>query len=619
MSRSYRWNDLTDKEKLDLNELYELKYEMTLDLYRARARRLEAVAIKERNSPLLDNWEYYLYKMFGTRFMGSLAFSLDPYWQCIDLSKKEFGLPKKLIGTLVPQVVAPVNRHTKFTAILPSQTLFKETKRNVASSNHLVFEGGTFRASGMGDSVSETHYSLAAVPFQLACYGWRHDTTWKTRNPGKKISRNTLKKLPNQVGEFELFVPSIKAESVSYGYVHSDTKITVLQGVGNPHPPTLTTKERDQWTGYTTGPVATVLDSTCQAYYAAEHIYAHSVMIQHLDKMMAQCVPNRRYFNLGYQIGELKDVPNSIKGTLHTWREVQKLLGTANFKTAANTRSWWTRENVKANRSALSKVLDGPHLDKDLSAAYLNFKFGWQSLFQAIQKMATSPQRAADDINKLVARNGKVSNLSYQIGWSEPVSSSPGLSLPGSTAILSIDDVNHPVGVSAVRDITLRCVANTGINFPQIDQPNFKMQLFLDKMGLSPTPADAYDLLPWTWLIDWFTGATDYIHLMDRVNGNRDIVNYALLTYKSLTRVKGVRQMYGQTTVGWKYVPPDAGVDPLHTETYKTWFNFTGELRMKYELRASVASLINQKTYSGLNLADDQKSILQALFTSFAK
>lgn len=610
-----------EKDKKSLEELYQLKYDVVLDLYRRRARRLEAVAVKEHNAPLMDNWEYYLYKMFGSRFVGSLAFSLDPYWQAIDLSNPDFGVPKKILDTIAPQVVTPVNRHTKFVSILPSQTYFVETKKNHASSNSLLFEGGKFRASGVKDTVTTINAKLTPIPFQSQCYGWKHDTTWKTRNPGQKVSRRTLKNLKYSQGEFELFVPTIKATSQTYGYKAFQTRTSVVQAVGNPNPPTLITNEDDYWYGHTTGPTVTVLDATCQSYYGSEQIYARKVMSDHLDKMMAQTVPNRRYFNLGYQIGELKDVPFSIKSTLRSWRDCQRLMGNAAFYAAYRDKLWWQRRNIERYWPALRRLPNNlfgkSDFDKTGAELYLNFKFGWDSLFGAIKHMLTSPLKAANDINKIIARNGKFSNLAYQIGWSEPLSAIPSLNLPSSnTLILNIDDTNHPAGVTGTRDITLRAVSNTGINFPECDKPSFRMKLFLDKMGLVPNAADAYDLIPWTWLIDWFTGATDYIHLMNRVNGNRDLVNYSLITYKSITRVKGARQMYGLSTVGWKHVPPDLGTAPLHTETYTQWWDFSGELVLKYELRLSVASLLSVGTYSS-PLNEDQKAILTSLFISY--
>lgn len=610
-------DNFSKKEKLSLSELYQLKYDVVLDLYRRRARRLEAVAIKEHNSPLLDSWEYYIYKLFGSRLVGSLAFSLDPYWQTVDISKKEFGVPKKFIDTLAPIVVTPVNRHRKFPTILAYQTLFKENKYDVISSNGLVWNNPGWSMSGMKSQITNQDYSTTGgLPAQLPCYGWIHDTTWKTRNPGSKTSYKTTKTLPQSQGEYELFVPRIEASGCSYGYMSMDSRQSVSQAVGTGL--YAVTTEQTKKSGHATGPVAVVLDSDLQTFYAAEHIYGRSVMVSHLDKMMAQCVPNRRYFNLAYQIGELKDVPMSIRSTLHSWRSFQLAIGKEGFIQAYLDSSWWTRDRAHKYSSFLKKMLPGYDADKELAAIYLNFKFGWESLFSAIKKLLSSPVRAAKDINDLCRRNGKFSNLSYQINWSEGLTSPLTLYLPTGTFILS-PHVDNPAGITGRREVTLRLVVNSGINFPECDGPSFRWKLFLDHLGLVPTPADAYDLIPWTWLIDWFTGASDYIHLMDRVNGNKSPINYGLITYKSLTRVTGSQKLYGQSTVGWKNVPPDLGTAPLHTSTYDNCFNFSGSVVLKYELRLSVASLINVSTYSGQNLTADQITILGALSRTFSK
>jgi hypothetical protein len=52
----------------------------------------------------------------------------------------------------------------------------------------------------------------------------------------------------------------------------------------------------------------------------------------------------------------------------------------------------------------------------------------------------------------------------------------------------------------------------------------------LKKIGLIPTISDFYDLVPWSWLVDWFTGLGDYVHAVDYVNSDPSMINYGFAT-----------------------------------------------------------------------------------------
>lgn len=360
-----------------------------------------------------------------------------------------------------------------------------------------------------------------------------------------------------------------------------------------------------------------ITDASAQSYAASEKTYAQTIMAKNLDSLMAQCVPNRREFNFAYQIGELKDTLQMCKASLQTWVDVQRLMGKDAFTKALYEQEWWNEINVYQNRGALSRVLDRTAmLDKSAANLYLNFKFGFQSLYQALRQLLDKPESVAKDMNYLIRNNGRFANLSSTRSWTEKIASPPTLSLPNTSGYL-VPDSAYPAETWGYRKIDLRCCVNTGINFPAADVPSLRWKTFLDKLGFRPTASDLYDLIPWTWLYDWFSGTTQYVHLLDRLNGDKSLINYGFITYKSVGTVFGSRRLFGTSTYSMRSIPPSSASDPVWQEIVKWSHEFTGRVELSYELRLSIASLINVKTYSGLNLSGDQKTIIGALLSAY--
>jgi hypothetical protein len=315
----------------------------------------------------------------------------------------------------------------------------------------------------------------------------------------------------------------------------------------------------------------------------------------------------------------------TLHGTLQAWRDLAALMGgSKQFLLAVTTESWWTESQYNRLRSALRRVGIIRDPGKSLANLYLSFKFGWQSMFQALQGFLRSPELIAKDLNRLIARNGRFTTLSRSISWTEEMAAPPTISMP--TAILRTcsPDASHPLGFKGLREVELRCCVNSGIYFPKIDVPDFRWNMFLRKYGVSTefpwiSPGDLYDLIPWTWLLDWFVGLGNYIHLMDVSNGDRSIVNYGFMTYKSIGRVTG-RQTYSSTaTYSEKSIPPDTASSGGFSSSTKVLMPMDGQLELKYELRLSLATLASSsvKTYAGQNLTSDQKTIIGALVNKF--
>lgn len=51
-----------------------------------------------------------------------------------------------------------------------------------------------------------------------------------------------------------------------------------------------------------------------------------------------------------------------------------------------------------------------------------------------------------------------------------------------------------------------------------------------DLIGLNPRFIDVYNLTPWTWLFDWFTGCGQYLELIESINRDNKLINWGLIS-----------------------------------------------------------------------------------------
>jgi hypothetical protein len=429
------------------------------------------------------------------------------------------------------------------------------------------------------------------------------DTTDKTRNPKSGGPKKQEPNLQSQ-GEMERFSPNLVTNGWS-GSLRTYSASYLSLPSWNP-------EFHISWTDYSSSLApasAAVVTASVQSWPSQEKVYAIATMAKNLDSMLARCVPTRRYFNLGYQIGELKDLPMSLRSTLRTWLDIELAMGREGFNKAFRDSKWWTRERQRHFAPYLRDCgIDRP-LDKSLSELYLNFKFGWASMYQAVNKLVLTPQRVTKEVNYLIRRNGKFTKLSTTKRWSEPAPATIQWLYPSHPTYFNFGD---SVSSSAVRDVSLRCVCDVGFHFPPLSVPALRSQLYFDKLGLYPSPGDIYDLVPWTWMVDWFVGLGDYIHLMDRINGSDNLINYGFMTYKSKVRNRA----------DWSYTGTSSTsitVDGInHTDTQVAKPHLTAFIDLNYELRYSIARLVGVKTYSGQGLSLDQSTILGSLLSQFA-
>lgn len=221
---------------------------------------------------------------------------------------------------------------------------------------------------------------------------------------------------------------------------------------------------------------------------------------KHLPEVLPKALANRRQFNLFYQLGELKDLPQLIDGTRAFLDEL--------------------------TRFAKDPVTSLHLADKTLAGAYLTKIFGYDSLLQAAQQLIAYPTKLSKKLNYLLQKNGKTVPVRalriYDGPQVLPFSVMADL-VPSMIPVPYCETTN--LRCYDLSKVEYRCSVNQRINFPKVGTPYGSAQTLSNSIGLTPRVVDLYNLIPWTWLIDWFTGLSSYLDMFEAVNGDWQLIN----------------------------------------------------------------------------------------------
>lgn len=547
------------------------------DLYRQRARDLMTQS---------SGIERYVIGIFGPNFIGSLAMAIDPL--------KRFYNTQNVVATLLDGDKIVRSRRINTTKGAARTQHWKEVR--LYSGYKSNPQGGLFSYQRTGPDRTETTGTVNRGT-QPPLYGVINDTT-RTSRPDHMTQ-----------GEFELFVPKLVSPSRSVAWQTKDYVATNQVGGGlqriDDHNFTYVRLE---------GPEFTISQSNIDLYLSQIRARAIATMQKHAPAMMAKAHPNRRNFDLFYQISELRDLKQTLQGTLEIWLTIERTIGINLFRSLMRSDLEWRNADVirlfESKLGARYGFQTRPLETIDVAAgrAFLTFKFGWESMQRAIMDFLPSPKKTAREINYLVSRIGRDTSFRKTKRFQDEE-----VILPAMTTGLIHDEgiLDSTVRKSGLRHVELRLVCNYTVKFPELDLPRLRKELYLHKLGAYPTPSDIYNLIPWTWLADWFLGAGDYLSLLETMSSNPSVVNYGFITYREDTELTATIRGNLQTNVTRR---TDGTVQ---TYTRMREYQHDGRLKLTYQLRMSLPRLLSSvKTYWDEDPSLSQAAIMSALVAS---
>lgn len=329
---------------------------------------------------------------------------------------------------------------------------------------------------------------------------------------------------------------------------------------------------------------AVLSGSTYPNLRTSEKAYNLALMQENALSMYKGFTPFQRNYTLFRNIVELRDIPRSVVSLRAALSELVRI-----------------DKSLKHNQ--LREVFNLGKQTSILSNEWLSYNFGWRQLYSDITSLLSSPEKIAKQINFLLSRSGKNTTYRSKRLFTSRVSNVSGFEIYKAGG----DAGPNTVSTDLERQTELRMVINAIFDFPPVDLPSFKQKLFYNKLGAFVTPTDLYNLVPWTWLIDWFTGFGNYVEIMDTVNRDPTTINYGFLTCS--TRGKLITTY--NTSERTSYQFPD-GSQSAYSTLRK--YTYTPILEYHCENRRDMATLFDVASIStGKGLTSYQQSILGAL------
>jgi hypothetical protein len=464
----------------------------------------------------------------------------------------------------IPTHVAPINRRRELDAILFQRRYYSRKEEHDIRDWWVTHWLAAFSHDDNYHTVfMDTSYEIFP---QEEIRGFLYDT-----------SRRTRQKDDTQ-GEFELYAPKLSSPAFNKSRLGITSRVHVdipgLWDANNYY------REHIHW-GYTE-PAARIVKSDHDTWLASYRSDANSLIESRALELIAKALPTHRRFNLSYNIAELRELPSLLRQSAEFFRRLY-------------------RSNGKA---ALSAEFAGN--------SYLAYKFGWESTYQAIRRMLDLPAQINKEINHLIDRAGKPTTFHSRIRFTEDLSSSPPLSFDYSIGDESFEPIFDSKGSHSVE---LRCALNCNVPLPLTDIPQLRSDLLLRKWGTGvPTPEDVFNIVPWTWLIDWFTGVGDYLNIIDAIAFDKSIINYALVSFVSKGEVNASFQGKSVASDGYSEGSPPVGFTDTRIESSSRSATFS----FRYHLRKDGLSLPGvDSTYGRGSLTDYQTSIIGALVAKY--
>lgn len=218
-----------------------------------------------------------------------------------------------------------------------------------------------------------------------------------------------------------------------------------------------------------------------------------------------------------------------------------------------------SQDSIRISRS---RILKGGSQD------YLNVVFGWQPLVQDLRKMYQTFSTVQSRIEQIVRDNGRPIRRRGRLSRTVTSSSVPfnGTEMSRYVFIPPIGGSTFDSGPSG-SDMrargSKRIVTSTDITFsgrfryylPKVPDNRWTTEAGLALFGVNPSPSLVYELMPWSWLIDWFSNLGDVITNWSS-NGIAELLidyGYVMRHYRKVTTYDVLATGIYSNVSGWTY------------------------------------------------------------------
>lgn len=513
-------------------------------------------------------FESFLYKLMPASLVKSISFAIDPTYRF----------------KVSPATITPVNRtrYRQTASVLQTRRRTKsgyhESWSQLSNFKGVAFCSSPYLVNLRNDFANQT----AVLPSQPALYDISKDTTARTRLPGSKQ------------GEFEKFKSTLFCSGRAVEWPVSYRQYT--DGVPFDESCSLAGGTPDYEVGsidvprYTwEGPSAILSLNTYDALIASEKAFCQALAQKYAISMLKGISPFSRDYSLLRNAIELRDIPRSILQLQKTMENLRKV-----FDSFASG---------KKNRDL---IFDLKASARDVPNEWLSFHFGWKQTYKDLVDLLDLPEKMSKKIDFLIRRSNKLTTFRSQ---RVHLSAETGISGFEYDTVSNFEFLQTTQS-RIVRESEVRLVVSAMFDFPPINVPSLRREFFfLSKAGVTPRFIDIYNLIPYSWLFDWFTGLGNYLELIEEINHDPSLIHWGMIT--TVTRGSLISD-YSSV------VPRTTQIIKNNIQTEYTVKNIPHKhqsiLEYECQIRKDVASILDVKQTSvPSSLTEYQYSILGAI------
>jgi len=514
--------------------------------------------------------ESFVYKLMPISLIKSVAFAIDPTYRY----------------KVSASIITPTNRvRSRGTAsVLDARSRLGHVFDH--SYAHTQNYGGVALCFSPGLDYQNLYNADFPVdlPNQEVLVSYVKDTTIRTRLFGSSM------------GEFESFKFDL------FSTPRSILQLYTLRGYfssGHPYNPTCAAlggtniegphgqDTRITWTWQ--GHSAVFPKTTYDALTVSEVEFNKALAVKNSVSMLKGISPFTRDYSLLRNAIELRDIPRSILQLKNTMENLRKVFDT--FGRSSSTRDL---------------IFDLKQSSKDIPSEWLSYHFGWRQTYKDLVELMALPEKISNKINFLMRRSQKATTFRSK---REITSGTDGVS-GFEYDTVSGTEFNVKNSSRIVRESEIRLVVNATFDFPPINVPSLHYTYtWYERAGITPRFIDIYNLVPWTWLYDWFTGCGNYLELMEEINHDPSLINWGF--FSVVTKGKVISDYYSECSK-----IEEIRIDGIQTQ-YKTGViqnRHASILEYECHTRQDVASIYDVKRTSvPSSLTAYQHSILGSI------
>lgn len=330
---------------------------------------------------------------------------------------------------------------------------------------------------------------------------------------------------------------------------------------------------------------------TYDALTASEVAFNKALAVSYAPKMLKAVSPFTRDYSLTRNAVELREIPRSITQLRDTMENLRRVFDS--FGRSSSTRDL---------------VFDLKRSSKDVPKEWLSYHFGWKQTYNDLVELLALPEKMSKKINFLISRSRKATTFRTKRNHLSGETGVSGFQYDTVTGF----EYNQNSSSRIVRESELRLVVNAIFDFPPINVPSLvRTFTWYDRAGVIPRFIDIYNLTPWTWLFDWFTGLGNYLELIEEINHDPSLINWGMFTVH--TKGKLLTDYYSE-------VPQSRLIhnNNIEVENSITYLGYRHQSRLEYECRtrSDVATLYDVKRTSvPSSLTAYQHSIIGAILS----